>query len=618
MTKSVGGLKTVRSCHREMLARFLVIVQFLLVLVLKSSAEGPNVLVDNFDGPKKLRNWTFSNGGEFPGAAGSLSVGRGREGHGAVLAYRFVCSDAAHCGHYVAAIWKAPHPLRVDPGAVLSVWVSLSADVRLTVRVTDETGQTVQFHPNAPTLEHRSSDDWQPVVVPITTKTAESWGGANNGKIQGRLSAIALLADSRSLRPGRGQMAFDDVELIATGDSTFQIASSATTVAAAPGAGGDLRTRLGVNIHFLKDDRALDIAKAAGFSFVRMDLLWAKLENAEEYHFGPFDELMRSLEQRNLGVLWILDYGHPKHGGASPKSDEDVNAYSRYVAAVVSHFRGHNARFEIWNEPNIKQFLPDPNAYVRLLPAALDSVRRNDTDALVSTGGTSGFDRAFLTSILQLRSTKKASAIAVHPYRDSGPETSVPDFVLLGDLIRRVGMNLPVWSTEWGYSSAGNGISHLGDDGHSDIARRRQAVLTVRECLTLWTLGVRMAVLYDLRDDGPNPLNPEQNFGLLDQDNNAKPAMEAIRTLMRLITKHSYSGLLRDVPYGAHALRLNGVDDVLFIAWNENTALDSRIRFLRDQLISVNNLFGDPISVQGDQFVLKESMGPVYIQLKRR
>jgi hypothetical protein len=605
--------------RREMLVRSLVMVQMLLFLVLKSSAQGSDVLIDNFDGPEKLQNWTFSPGAEFPGASGSLSLGRGREGHGAVLAYRFVCFDAVHCGHYVAANWKAPQPLHVDPGAALAVWVSLSADVRLTVRVTDETGQTLQFHPNVPALEHQSSGEWQHVVVPITTKTSESWGGANNGEIQGRVSAIALLADSRFLQPARGLIAFDDLQLIGTGDSSFQIDLSVITGAAAPTAEGDLRTRLGVDIHFLKDDPALDIAKAAGFSFVRTDLPWAKLEEAEQYHFGPFDELMASLEERNLGVLWVLDYGHPNHGGQLPKTDEDVNAYSRYAAAVVSHFRGHNARFEVWNEPNSKQFLPDPSVYTRLLRAALDGIRRTDADAIVSTGGTGGFDLPFLTSLLQSRSAEKASAIAVHPYRDSGPETSGPDFLFLRDLMARVGgLNLPVWETEWGYSSAGNGMSPLREDGHSDTARKRQAMLTVRECLTLWALGVPVAVLYDLRDDGSNPVDREQNFGLLDQYNNPKPAMEALRMLVHMTVDHTYSGLIRDVPYGTHVLRLDGVDDFLFIAWAENAALDCRIQFLHDQTISVNDLFGSPIGVQGDQIILKEGVGPVYIRLKRR
>ena len=510
-----SGLRDPELVMREILTRFLVIVPLLLFSVLQCSSQSSAVLIDNFDGVEKLRNWTFSNGGEFPGASGTLSLGRGHDGNGAVLAYRFICFDAAHCGHYVAAIWKAPHPIHLYQQAALSLWVSLSADVRLTVRVTDETGQTLQFHPNAPTLEHQSPAEWQPVVVPLASKASESWGGANNRSIQGGVATIALLADSPFLHPARGQMAFDDVKLIGAAESSFRIDSSIATVAVARDAGGDLRSRLGIDIHFLNDERALDLAKAAGFSFVRTDLLWAKLENGGEYQFGPFDGLMHSLEERNLGVLWILDYGHPSHGGESPKSDEDVNAYSRYAAAVVSHFRGHNARFEVWNEPNSKQFLPDTSIYPKVLSTALQRIRRTDGDAIVSTGGTAGFDLTFLASVLQSRSAEKARAIAVHPYRDSVPETSGPDFLLLRDLIRRVGgLNLPLWETEWGYSSAGNGDSPLRDDGHSNIARKRQAVLTVRECLTLWTLGVPLAVLYDLRDDGSNPASRENRISV--------------------------------------------------------------------------------------------------------
>ena len=45
---------------------------------------------------------------------------------------------------YVAAIWKAPHPLHIYPGAALSLWVSLWADIRLTALV--QTGSVVGDH----------------------------------------------------------------------------------------------------------------------------------------------------------------------------------------------------------------------------------------------------------------------------------------------------------------------------------------------------------------------------------------------------------------------------------------------------------------------------------------
>jgi polysaccharide biosynthesis protein PslG len=392
----------------------------------------------------------------------------------------------------------------------------------------------------------------------------------------------------------------------------------AAAVIAVPAQVRDLRGRLGVNIHFLQDDHALDLAKDAGFSFVRTDLPWTKLEQHERYEFAPFDDLMRALETRGMGVLWILDYGHPEHGGQSPKSKEDIEAYSRYTAAVVSHFRGHNARFEIWNEPNEKQFLANPAGYPKLLRTALESIRRYDPEAVVSTGGTSGFDLPFLSSMMESGSAQTASAVAVHPYRDSGPETFEPDLLLLRKLIERtLGRNVPVWVTEWGYSSYGGDTNGLLRDGHNDAARMRQAVLTARECLTIWSLGLPVAVLYDLQDDGSNPFDREQNFGLLNQDDRDKPAMSATRALTKVARDHTYSGLVRKVPHGVHAIRLDGADDIVFVIWDADPAVRAQMQFSRDGLLSVSDVLGQSIVLNGGDLILDETMGPVYMRFKR-
>ena len=108
----------------------------------------------------------------------------------------------------------------------------------------------------------------------------------------------------------------------------------------APEGADRLRPRLGVNIHSLKDDRALDLAADAGFSFVRTDLLRVNLEKQGHHNFAAFDDLMRSLETRGMGVLWVLAYGNPEHGGESPQSDAEIATYARYAAAAVAHFLG--------------------------------------------------------------------------------------------------------------------------------------------------------------------------------------------------------------------------------------------------------------------------------------
>ncbi|MBV8553479.1 MAG: hypothetical protein JOY54_19450 [Acidobacteriaceae bacterium] len=593
-----------------------------LVLALSGTSQSPDsgVLIDNFENAKTFRNWTFFNGAEFPGASGELSLGRGRGGNAAILAYRFTCLTVNACGHYVEAIWKAPSPLPVNPGAALSLWARLPPDIRLGIRVRDQTGQTLQFHADAPGLEHRRQGEWQRVIVPVTAQTSEHWGGSNDGHLHSAILEISVLADSRYPQPVEGDMAFDDVRLLSTTHFSFNLDSSVPVIAA-PEEARQLRPRLGVNIHSLNDDRALDLARNAGFGFVRTDLLWTKVEKQGRYDFTPFDELMRSLEARDMGVLWILAYGHPDHGGKAPQSSEDIAAYAHFAAAAVSHFRGHRARFEIWNEPNGRQFLPNPALYPDLLRAALDAIRREDKSAVVSTGGTSGLDFPFLTRLLQSSSAAKASALGVHPYRDSGPETLIPDLMLLEALIRRNGLSLPVWDTEWGYSSSMSLSTNSRADGHGQIGRQGQAVLGLRECLTVWALGLPVAVWYDLRDDGSDPLNREHNFGLLAQDNSDKPAMKALRTLTTAAREHTYTGMLRDLPYGVHAMRLNGTKDIVFVVWNDQPYLQPELRFEHDQLISTSDLMGGPIvpNLNNGKYaslVLDEKAGPVYLRVR--
>jgi len=372
----------------------------LLLCEASSLAQDRGIILDNFDGSKRLRHWAFSKGEEFPGANGSLALGPGYEGHGAALAYRFTCLDAVHCGHYVAATWKASSPIKVVSGATLTLWARFSPDVSLVVRVQDETGQTLQFPPNTLPLESEGRSRWLSIAIPVTAQADGHWGGANTGQIQGRLIGIAILANSRYAHASQGEMEFDDVQLIPAVDSVVRLDPTAA-LSPAPKEGGELRSRLGVNIHFLKDDRTLDIARDAGFSFVRADLPWQDLEKNGQYDFTPFDALMQSLEARGMGVLWVLAYGHPEHGGNEPQSEKDIAAYANYAAAVVRHFRGHKARFEIWNEPNQKRFLRNASIYPSLLRSTLDAIRREDPNAVVSTGGTSGFDFPFLDRILE-------------------------------------------------------------------------------------------------------------------------------------------------------------------------------------------------------------------------
>lgn len=60
--------------------------------------------------------------------------------------------------------------------------------------------------------------------------------------------------------------------------------------------------------------KLLDLAKRAGFGFIRMDLFWPMVEKiASQYDFSEYDLLMRALEERGMGAYFILASANAVH-----------------------------------------------------------------------------------------------------------------------------------------------------------------------------------------------------------------------------------------------------------------------------------------------------------------
>jgi hypothetical protein len=119
--------------------------------------------------------------------------------------------------------------------------------------------------------------------------------------------------------------------------------------------------------------------------------------------------------------------------------------------------------------------------------------------------------------------------------------------------------------------------------------------LAVRELPTVWTLGLPLAVWYDLHDDGPDAANPEHNYGLLDGSGNEKPAMQAIRTLMGNVSGRKYAGMIQETPAGIHGVRLDGTGDTMLMVWTDQPGGRRTLEFGKLDLISATDLLGKAI-----------------------
>ncbi len=586
-----------------------------------------SVEIADFEGANPLLGWTVSHDSQLSGATGRLVIGSGHAGRGAVLEYQFRCAEGPSCRDAILATWTPSAPVAVKRKGALSLWIRAAPEVKITLLVRDKSEGTKRYPFEATTLEHQVEGDWRHVVVPLAAKSTGYWDEDHTGRPEGRLSAIGILAESRYPRPIRGSVRFDDVQILESPDQTFALRVDLPLLQPSPPGSEQLGSRLGVSIHTLGDDKLLDTAREAGFSFVRADMLWRQVERNGRYRFQAHDRLMGALDARHMGALWILDYGHPQHGGDPPRNPEDVAAFARYAGAVAAHFKGRNVRYEVWNEPNTERFWkPEPNAkeYDALLKEATTAIHRADPAARVASGVLGRIDLPFLAGMIAAGGTTEINAAAVHPYRRQAPESFAPELPLLRRLHPGgTGEKAEIWDTEWGYASYDYFSKNLKGDGHSAAGRKRQAVLACREALTVWSLGLPVAVWYDLRDDGDDPSNPEHNYGLLDLHGAEKPAMIAFRTLTRIAADHTFAGMVLDVPDGAHAMRLDGSEDNVFAVWSDQPDSRITVRFSGEGFASATNLLGEPLKMKESghkdvEITLAETEGPVYIKFRLR
>lgn len=303
---------------------------------------------------------------------------------------------------------------------------------------------------------------------------------------------------------------------------------------------------LGVNIHFTDPKPGeMEMLAGAGFRWVRMDFNWGGTERkAGEYDFGAYDRLMAALEPQGVRPVFILDYSNRLYdGGVSPASDEGRAAFAKWAAAAAKHFVGRGVVWEMYNEPNIGFWKPKPDveAYAKLAVAVGKALREAAPNETYVGPATSTIDLNFIEACFKAGCLEYWSAVSVHPYRQSNPETAAGDYQKLRMLIARyapAGKRVPILSGEWGYSSA-----------WQKFDEEKQGRYLPRELLTNLWQEVPVSIWYDWHDDGTDAKEPEHHFGTV---HNAyrkgeaevyepKPAYRAMRTLKEQLGGYAYS-----------------------------------------------------------------------------
>ena len=296
---------------------------------------------------------------------------------------------------------------------------------------------------------------------------------------------------------------------------------------------------LGVNIHFTGEPKDLDLIAEGGFRFIRMDFAWGGIEREKGvYNFKSYDELTEGCAKRGIRILYILDYSNKLYeSDQSVRTPEGRKAFAEYAATAAKRYAGKGILWEVWNEPNLKQFwTPQPSIddYCALVEAIAAPVKEADPSGTFIAPATSGIPMEWLEGCFKNGLLKWIDALSVHPYRPHPPETVMGDYAKLRELIKRYapeGKEIPIISGEWGYSIINWDKNRLSEE--------QQARYLVRMYLTNLLEGVSVNIWYDWKDDGTDPNEREHHFGTVTHDLKPKMAYLAAKTLAHNLEGYS-------------------------------------------------------------------------------
>jgi len=332
---------------------------------------------------------------------------------------------------------------------------------------------------------------------------------------------------------------------LATAILSLVLALSLTVGAAAASASPQYR---GAQVHSLWSSvsttemgRELDALQSAGANVVRVDVGWATLETAkgryDATYLAKLDAFMAGAKARGLAAIATLWFTPrwASAGGAwndPPANPADYGAFARFITA---RYGSELAAVEAWNEPEINDNLVSSNlaaTYTAMVKAFYAGAKEGDPGVDVLAGSLAYADVPFLKALYADGIEGFYDGISVHPYADgANPANTAVTHSFLGGIEQlhaaqqQAGDGTPVWVTEFGWPTG----TSAGANSEQQQAEYIEQAFGILAGLPY----VAGATVYQLRDMGSEPSNPEDNFGLLRQDFTPRPAYAAFAAAMR-------------------------------------------------------------------------------------
>jgi hypothetical protein len=260
--------------------------------------------------------------------------------------------------------------------------------------------------------------------------------------------------------------------------------------------------------------------------------VWYNLEpHRGQWNFAQLDRDVAMAEEHHVGLLLTLGQSPPwassrpkdpptwRPGGPAPPADEQD--WKSYVHTVAVRYQGRIHTYEVWNEPNLKEFYSGtPEQLVALARDAYEIIHQIDpTAVVVSPSITGSYGIGWLRHYLDAGGGQYADVIGYHFYASpKAPEASIATMLQVREVMCNHHLeNTSLWDTETGFSIESKfKVIHPLAGSLSQIVSQADAIgYVMRAYVVHWAAGVSRLYWYDW--DG-------NAMGLGDNDGHEKKA----------------------------------------------------------------------------------------------
>jgi arabinogalactan endo-1,4-beta-galactosidase len=301
----------------------------------------------------------------------------------------------------------------------------------------------------------------------------------------------------------------------------------------------------------------LDKLKAAGISWVRIDVAWSGVESSGKGarsagYLQTIDRCVDLSRERGLNVL-IMFWHTPSwaNGGrgahAPPTNVGDYEDMAKWMAA---RYKGRVQAWQIWNEPNSTTFWTGTTTeYVNLLKAGYRGFKAGDAGGTVVLGGPSFNDDAWIRDVYSRGAKDSFDVVSTHPYQgfgDAAPESADDGnkwWFTHTPAVRKVmtdygDADAQIWFTEFGWSAHDNATipsDHNWARGVTEAVQADYAVRAIQYARKNWPY---VGPMFWYKERSWTPASSGwfdlhlEGYGLLRADRSERPVYGSLRKLL--------------------------------------------------------------------------------------